>query len=562
MGRYRLLERERARELDKRVEQFTKGEFDKALQATQRTLSGDEASGSIRIIDSLFGEAIGLTSLALVRALSDLSGLWARHHDEQIQAQLTQRFGNAAFLTWLDVIRIEALASRWLPGLQSNTVALFDCFIEYYGGSVHDKSDGFAVEQLSQLIAIRCLVSTLHTNAQILPANYAEVIPVVRGPSIEPDVLHQYLNDQEAFAGCVLSSFGYQEVEGRLLKPEPQCDSEPVGEDFSDDPEDAQPKLDTQSLEAASESMEIHSDNYVDGYSVFDASYDREIDANTYMRQCGMMAEVRDDETPNALVHRLAKCLQRRLQAMQARDWDHDLEDGRLDARRLAQVVSAPLSAKPYKKERDSTFRETVVTLLVDNSGSMRGESIHVAWQCSCVISQVLERCGVKVEVLGYTTNKKNQPLAQWEASGKPEQPGRLAALNHLVYKSADTPYRRARAGLSLMLNDQLLNENIDGEALLWASHRLIQRREARKILLVISDGKPMDKATRTHNARSFLDDHLIQVVRSIEERGQIELAAIGIGHDVARYYANAVTIYKANELGERLINHLDSLFA
>jgi cobaltochelatase CobT len=262
-------------------------------------------------------------------------------------------------------------------------------------------------------------------------------------------------------------------------------------------------------------------------------------------------------------VSKLANRLQRRLMAQQSRSWDFDQEEGLLDAARLARVVVNPTHSLSYKIERDTEFRDTVVTLLIDNSGSMRGRPISIAAISADILARTLERCGVKTEILGFTTRawKGGQSREAWLAQGRPPHPGRLNDIRHIVYKEADAPWRRARTSLGLMMREGLLKENIDGEALLWAHQRLIARHEDRKILMVISDGAPVDDSTLSVNSGSYLEKHLRQVIAWVESRSPVELIAIGIGHDVTRYYSRAVTIMDAEQLGGTIIEQLAALF-
>jgi cobaltochelatase CobT len=263
------------------------------------------------------------------------------------------------------------------------------------------------------------------------------------------------------------------------------------------------------------------------------------------------------------VVARLANRLQRRLMAQQNRAWEFDLEEGVLDPARLARVIVDPLHALSFKHEKDTTFRDTVVTLLLDNSGSMRGRPITVAATCADILARTLERCGVKVEILGFTTRawKGGQAREAWLAAGKNPNPGRLNDLRHIIYKSADAPWRRARKNLGLMMREGLLKENIDGEALDWAHKRLLVRAEQRKILMMISDGAPVDDSTLSVNPGNYLERHLRWVIEDIETRSPVELIAIGIGHDVTRYYRRAVTIVDAEELGGAMTEKLAELF-
>ena len=262
-------------------------------------------------------------------------------------------------------------------------------------------------------------------------------------------------------------------------------------------------------------------------------------------------------------VTKLANRLQRRLMAQQSRSWDFDQEEGLLDAARLARIVIDPTRSLSYKIERDTEFRDTVVTLLIDNSGSMRGRPISIAAISADIMARTLERCGVKTEILGFTTRawKGGQSREDWLAAGRPPMPGRLNDLRHIVYKKADEPWRRARKNLGLMMREGLLKENIDGEALLWAHNRLIARNEERRILMVISDGAPVDDSTLSVNSGTYLERHLRQVIEWIENRSPVQLVAIGIGHDVTRYYRRAVTIMDAEQLGGTMVEQLAGLF-
>ncbi len=263
------------------------------------------------------------------------------------------------------------------------------------------------------------------------------------------------------------------------------------------------------------------------------------------------------------VVGKLANRLQRRLLAQQTRSWEFDLEEGVLDAGRLSRVVSDPVAPLSFKRETDTDFRDTVVTLLIDNSGSMRGRPITVAAMSADILARTLERCGVKVEILGFTTRswKGGSSRENWVGQGKPKNPGRLNDLRHIIYKSADMPWRRVRPSLGLMLREGLLKENIDGEALLWAHNRLLGRPEQRRILMVISDGAPVDDATLSANPGNYLERHLREVINFIETKSDVELTAIGIGHDVTRYYKRAVTIIDAEELGGTMMASLAELF-
>ncbi len=302
-------------------------------------------------------------------------------------------------------------------------------------------------------------------------------------------------------------------------------------------------------------------------YTAYTTAFDEIVDAEDLCdaEELGRLRAQLDQQLSHlqGVVARLANRLQRRLLAKQTRTWDFDLEEGILDAARLSRVVLDPVHPLSFKQERETDFRDTVVSLLIDNSGSMRGRPITVAAMSADILARTLERCGVKVEILGFTTRawKGGNAREKWVAQGKPANPGRLNDLRHIVYKSADAPWRRSRKNLGLMLREGLLKENIDGEALLWAHNRLIARTEQRRILMVISDGAPVDDATLSANPGNYLERHLREVIEWIETRSPVELTAIGIGHDVTRYYRRAVTIVDAEELGGTLIGNLTELF-
>jgi len=302
-------------------------------------------------------------------------------------------------------------------------------------------------------------------------------------------------------------------------------------------------------------------------YKVFTNQFDEEIAAEDLCNaeELTRLRNYLDKQLSSlqGVVARLANRLQRRLMAQQNRSWDFDLDEGVLDAARLTRIITDPMHPLSFKEEQDTQFRDTIVTLLLDNSGSMRGRPITVAATCADILARTLERCGVKVEILGFTTRawKGGQAREKWLAANKPTNPGRLNDLRHIVYKSADTPWRRARRSLGLMMREGLLKENIDGEALIWAHNRLLAWSEQRRILMVISDGAPVDDSTLSVNSGNYLERHLRQVIADIEGRSPIELIAIGIGHDVTQYYKRAVTIVDAEELGGAMTEKLAELF-
>ena len=302
-------------------------------------------------------------------------------------------------------------------------------------------------------------------------------------------------------------------------------------------------------------------------YQVFSTKYDEIVNATDLCEEeeLSRLRATLDKqlETLQGAIARLANKLQRKLQAKQNRTWNFDLEEGMLDASKLSRIITQPLFPLSYKQEKDMKFRDTIVTLLIDNSGSMRGRPITIAAICADIMARTLERCGVKVEILGFTTKawKGGQSREQWINDGKPTYPGRLNDLRHIIYKPADTPWRRAKNSLGLMLREGILKENIDGEALIWAHERLLGRLEDRKILMVISDGAPVDDTTLSSNSGNYLELHLKQVISFIENKSPVELVAIGIGHDVTRYYNKAVTLTDAEQLGGALTEQLADLF-
>jgi cobaltochelatase CobT len=302
-------------------------------------------------------------------------------------------------------------------------------------------------------------------------------------------------------------------------------------------------------------------------YRAFSVAADEVIDADQLCDadELARLRHLLDQQLAHlqSVIARLANRLQRRLLAKQTRAWEFDLDEGLLDAARLSRIVANPVLPLAYKRERETDFRDTVVTLLIDNSGSMRGRPITVAAMSADILARTLERCAVKVEILGFTTRawKGGQSRERWIAAGKPPNPGRLNDLRHIVYKAADAPWRRARRSLGLMLREGILKENIDGEALIWAHERLRARPEQRRILMVISDGAPVDDSTLSVNPGNYLEKHLREVIHDIERLGEVELTAIGIGHDVTRYYRRAVTIVDAEQLGGVMLERLAELF-
>ncbi len=353
------------------------------------------------------------------------------------------------------------------------------------------------------------------------------------------------------------------------LREEPDDDSDAVqSENAESGPDDIALVNRDSPVSADSESGSELAGRREGGYKVYSTANDEVVIAEKFC-SAAELSELRDSldlhlDRHARVVGKLSGKLQRVLMTQQQRHWKFDLDEGILDSARLARVVSDPMASLSFKQESDVLFKDTVVTVLVDNSKSMLGKPIAIAAACSDLLSQTLERCGVSVEILGFTTTQLHggEQFDHWKSEGAASNPGRLNALRHIIYKAADTPYRRARRCFGLMLHKDLLKQNIDGEALTWAYERLQRRPERRKILLVISDGAPIDTSTMAANDGNFLVDHLHQVITTIENRAEVELIAIGIGHDVNSYYANAMTILDARDLGRSMLAKLSSLFA
>ena len=362
---------------------------------------------------------------------------------------------------------------------------------------------------------------------------------------------------------------GGQSMEGDAddQTAEEEGDSRPEGAPADPDGQASEDGPELQEGEQPNRQQTSDDGRAVDAYRVFTTAYDEVIDAADLCdpMELDRLRGLLDGQLAilSSVVSRLANKLQRRLLAQQNRSWIFDLEEGMLDTARLTRIVTDPTAPLSFKAESESPFRDTVVTLLLDNSGSMRGRPIMVAAVCADILARTLERCGVKVEILGFTTRawKGGQSREAWITAGKPANPGRLNDLRHIIYKAADAPWRRAKKNLGLMMREGLLKENIDGEALLWAHDRLLARTEQRRILMVISDGSPVDDSTQSANAALYLDKHLRQVIAQIEDRSPVELLAIGIGHDVTRWYRKALTIVDVEQLAGAMTEKLAELF-
>jgi len=551
--------------------------------------------------------------ILLARGTADALALRHKYHDPSVYNRYVPN-GNMArdLYEAMETARCEAVGARYMPGTASNIDAKIanDAMRKGY-------ADIKEAAEAPLAVAAGYMIRHLATGRD-LPPGAANVMELWQGyieqqASGTLENLDELLSDQAAFAKLarqVITDLGYGDQLGDdpdsldeddldENEAEPENDDQPdsTGQDDSDDDQDmdASPEQSQEEQQdAASASVTLddmaeaemaeeaempegdapleppapqpHSEADPD-YVVYQIENDEEIRAEDLAEPAELerlRAYLDQQLDPlKGAVSRLANKLQRRLQAQQNRSWEFDLEEGMLDAGRLARVVANPTTPLSFKIEKDTEFRDTCVTLLIDNSGSMRGRPISIAAICADVLARTLERCQVKVEILGFTTRAWKGGLCreQWLAEGRPQQPGRLNDLRHIIYKSADAPWRRTRPNLGLMMKEGLLKENIDGEALEWAHKRMAGRPEARKILMVISDGAPVDDSTLSVNPANYLEKHLRDVIAMVEKKKIVELIAIGIGHDVTRYYDRAVTITDVEQLAGAMTEQLASLF-
>lgn len=547
---------------------------------------------------------------ASLRGAADGAALWLAHHNPQTHKKLCPSMeGARAIFESAERARVEAIGAQDMKGVGANLEAALNQRYENRQIEAPGSADEAGIAEV-----VRLFLREELTGAKP-PQNLSMVMDLWR-PWIKSragelvDELGQTLDDQSKFAeisrrliGALETDLGdsasdqddnadegQDEDDNGDSQSDQEGDQQAVGEDESDgedsqtmeDAGDAGSSEDGEMVDAdgADEGMsdgespnsDMEGNNQdrgpaPDAYRVFDSRFDEIVtadelcDAEELDRLRTMLD--RHMENVTSIVGKLANRLQRKLMAHQNRSWDFDLEEGILDAAKLHRVVTQPLSALSYKQEQDTKFRDTVVTLLLDNSGSMRGRPITIAAVTADILARTLERCGVKVEILGFTTRawKGGQSRELWQQAGKPAAPGRLNDLRHIIYKPADAPWRRARKSLGLMLREGILKENIDGEALAWAHDRLLARSEDRRIMLVISDGAPVDDSTLSVNSGSYLEKHLREVIGYIENRSPVELLAIGIGHDVTRYYRRAVTITDVDQLGGAVVGQLTDLF-
>ena len=539
--------------------------------------------------------------LSILRGNADLLALKIKNHDEAVHKKYipsspqAERIYNA-----IEEARIEAVGTKSMPGCASNLNARTNA--NYRNSTLNNitHKDEAPVSEAISLIVREKLTGFAP------PKNTRKFVdlwrPHINDKAIEQlEILKSQVNDQELFASKITDLLSALDISSLLGDSDPSntkdedanseadgteedttelSDEFDVDETETMDDEIAEELIDLDDLEGAEEEGEESSVPDSQGeiedsqnkikqpnYKIYTNIFDEIVPAEEIAEidELDRLRNYLDKQISNlqGVVARLANKLQRKLMAQQNRSWDFDLEEGVLDTARLVRVVTDPMHPLSFKMERDTDFRDTVVTLLIDNSGSMRGRPIMVAATCADILTRTLERCGVKAEVLGFTTKawKGGQSRELWTESGKPMRPGRLNDLRHIIYKSADSPWRRSKRNLGLMMKEGILKENIDGEALEWAYDRLQKRDEQRKIMMVISDGAPVDDSSLSVNSGNYLELHLKKIIHKIESDSDIELIAIGIGHDVTRYYKRAVTIIDVEELGGAMTEKLAELF-
>ncbi|MDX2277410.1 MAG: cobaltochelatase subunit CobT [Hyphomonadaceae bacterium] len=595
--------------------------FKRSLAQTTRALAGAEED--IEVAFSADGPKLLTGKIVLpqpprvitepeaekIRGQADALALRLAYHDEKAHQQFRPIGAEArALFDAAEEMRVQALGANAMKGVANNlTAALTDACEKRGFARMQDRTTAPLADALGLIVRERLTGLKPPVNAQGIVDLWRDQIEVKAGRTL--DKLTGAAGDQKLFAQLardmirdldMADELGEEQVEDQADSSEdqqpPQPQDEPEGDgreeqetlaDLELSESDSEMESDKQlSVEAdmdSEETEDIEQDDPGDRpmrakprddvedpnaqYKVFTRAHDEEITAEELCdaEELARLRSYLDQQLKplQSVVGRLANRLQRRLLAKQNRNWIFDLEEGLLDTARLTRVIVDPLSALSFKEEEEADFRDTVVTLLMDNSGSMRGRPIMVAALCADILARTLERCGVKVEILGFTTRawKGGMSKEDWLKSGRPAQPGRLNDLRHVIYKAADAPWRRARKNLGLMMREGLLKENIDGEALLWAHDRLIGRPEQRRILMVISDGAPVDDSTLSANPGNYLERHLRVVINWIEQRSPVELLAIGIGHDVTRYYRRAVTIVDAEQLGGAMTEKLAELF-
>tara|TARA_E500000081_G_scaffold13015_1_gene15842 strand:- start:269 stop:2026 length:1758 start_codon:yes stop_codon:yes gene_type:complete len=537
-----------------------------------------------------------LKELSAYRGKADSLACVEKYRDKSVRISSNNEKVNSLIKVMEDS-RVEILGSMNYPGIATNIKSKFDDKCKLYE-SFEDHEDHLEIA-LETWLRNLCLPDIESSKSSLFLKYWGKVFD---NQEIElKERLIESLNDQSKFqeiAEDFLKNLNIDQEESEQEESDLEDENEQEEESASESGEDEEsqesessPEQDNQEgdEETDADSGDIDEDAIVDenqeimtnqswleslvgqtstfSYKVYSRNFDEEIKAEDLCspEELQRLRKHLDQlmGPSKATISKLAHRLQRFLMAQQNRSWEFNKEEGMLDSARLHKIITDPLTPLTYKIEKDTEFRDTSVSLLVDSSGSMRGRSMTVAAICADIISTTLERCNVKTEVLGFTTKqwKGGESRKMWMENGKPENPGRLNDIRHIIFKSADTPWRRGQKNFGLMLREGLLKENVDGEALIWAHDRLARRAEQRKILMVISDGAPVDDSTLSTNPTNFLDLHLRQVIHSIETQSDINLIAIGIGHDVTRYYKNAVTIHRAEELGGAMLEQLTDLF-
>jgi cobaltochelatase CobT len=553
------------------------------------------------------GRLLPPDQVAEARGFADSFALKLKHHDAARHAALrpSEVIAGAAFDA-VENARVEALGSRNMAGIAANLGHALELKLR-----TDPISRAQAADEVPISTALSLIVRERLTGLPV-PAGAAAGVDMLRGwieenAGSDLDALALALDDQRAFAALTQSMLEHLNLTEGDIDPSEADEGGDDAEDSQDQDGDSEDEGEGESgqaearaepqqgegeeTEADYDGEDMDDQDGADGemgddgmqpvtpqrrnwdhlpqsdYKIWSTKYDETITAIELAdeEELNRLRAYLDQQLSNlqSVVTKLANRLQRRLMAQQNRSWDFDQEEGMLDAARLARVIVSPGSSLSYKIERETQFRDTVVTLLIDNSGSMRGRPISIAAISADIMARTLERCGVKTEILGFTTRawKGGQAREDWLAAGRQPMPGRLNDLRHIIYKKADEPWRHAKRNLGLMMREGLLKENIDGEALLWAHNRLIARAEDRRILMVISDGAPVDDSTLSVNHGGYLEQHLRKVIEMIETRSPVQLVAIGIGHDVTRYYKRAVTIMDVEQLGGTMIEQLAGLF-
>ena len=545
------------------------------------------------------------SEIAVVRGAGDAYALRLAYHEDKVHQQFRpQSADGAAIFEAAEQARVEAIGTLAMKGVAANLAANLEARSAARGlAKPKDRAEAPLADAVGMIVRERLTGEAPPESAKPTVELWRSWIEERAGKDLGK--LEGAMRDQKAFAKLTRTILRDLEMgdeladqaegeegenaegepenqegsEGAEANPESEMSEAELSESDSEEGEDTAAEVQTEPSDPsdAVESEEgmkpwrpdqpfSNQDQW--GYKIHTTKFDEVVSATDLCDadELGRLRNFLDQQLQamQGVVARLANKLQRLLMAQQNRSWEFDLEEGLLDTSRLPRIIIDPMHPLSFKHEKDMTFRDTVVTLLLDNSGSMRGRPIMVAAMCADILARTLERCAVKVELLGFTTRawKGGQSREHWIAEGKPPHPGRLNDLRHIVYKAADEPWRRTRRNLGLMMREGLLKENIDGEALMWAHSRLALRPEQRRILMVISDGAPVDDSTLSVNAGNYLERHLRHVIEDIEEKSSVELVAIGIGHDVTRYYRRAVTIVDAEQLGGAMTDQLISLFA